>query len=115
MLLSAFIALFVSTAYAQAPTDAEYLILHAAPAIMIKVAECESGTQQFKADGSLVRDGVTGTHVGLFQIAESWIPTAKKHGDDIYTPEGNISFALYLYAKNGLRDWKASKDCWSKK
>lgn len=83
-----------------------------APAILVQVAWCESGQKQFYEDGSLVRDGVTGTHVGLFQISEDWIPTAKKLGDNIYTPEGNIAFALYLYQKNGLRDWKASQSCW---
>lgn len=89
-------------------------MLYAAPSALIKVADCESGTQQFKPNGKVLRDRVYGTHVGIFQIGESWIPIAKKRGDDIYTPEGNISFALYLYSKNGLQDWEASHDCWGK-
>lgn len=112
MTLNLFIALFVATAYAQTPTPQEYLMLNAAPAVMIDIARCESGTRQFYDDGSLVRDGVTGTHVGLFQISEGWIKTAKTFDDDIYMPRGNVDFALRLYKKYGTQPWNASKFCW---
>lgn len=79
---------------------------------MIDIAQCESGTVQYLSNGKVIRDHVYGTHVGLFQIAESWIPVARKVGDDIYTPQGNIAFALYLYKKNGTSPWTASRDCW---
>lgn len=79
---------------------------------MIEVARCESGTQQFHPDGSLVRDSVTGDHIGLFQISQHY---HSKDGNDITTPEGNIAEALLLYKKNGLRDWKASEGCWGHK
>jgi len=78
------------------------------------VAECESGVQQYNSDGTILKDNVYGTHYGLFQISKGWIPTAKAHGWDIFTPEGNVAMALYLYKQHGLRDWKASQECWGK-
>lgn len=88
--------------------------------IMDAVAGCESGNgtpgsgQQFYPNGKIVRDYALGNHVGLFQIAESWSPTAKKMGMDIYTAAGNRAFAEYLHEKDGLHDWLASQSCWSK-
>ncbi len=40
--------------------------------------------------------------------------TAEKMGLDIYTLEGNMAYAKYLYEKNGLSDWDASRPCWGK-
>lgn len=51
---------------------------------------------------------------GLMQINSQHIPLAKKMGIDIFTPEGNTQFAIYLIKKNGLRDWGYSKSTWSK-
>lgn len=50
---------------------------------------------------------------GLMQINSQHIPLAKKMGIDIFTPEGNADFAIYLIKKNGLRDWGYSKSTWS--
>lgn len=84
------------------------------PPVLLEIARCESNSQQFYPNGTLVRDYLTGTHVGIYQISEDWIPIAKKQGWDIYTAEGNTAMAIYLYSKNGTRDWNASKHCWSK-
>lgn len=50
---------------------------------------------------------------GLFQINSQHIPLAKSMGINIFTPEGNAKFAIYLMKKNGLRDWGYSKSTWS--
>ena len=50
---------------------------------------------------------------GLFQINSQHIPLAKSMGIDIFTPEGNAEFAIYLIKKNGLRDWGYSKSTWN--
>lgn len=102
----------MATAYAQTPTPQEYLTLYAAPAILIEIARCESNTQQFNSDGSLVRDSVTGDHVGLFQISQR---LHSNDGNSITTPEGNIAEALLLYQKYGTQPWLASKGCWNTK
>lgn len=89
--------------------------MYAAPAIMVKVAQCESGLAQYQPDGALVHDPITGDHIGLFQISRTLhAKQALSQGWDITTPEGNIAEALWLYRKNGLTDWKASESCWSK-
>lgn len=85
------------------------------PPIMIEVARCESGQKQFYPNGSLVRDGVTGTHVGIFQIGELvWNKKAKELGYNLYEAEGNIKMGLYIYKNFGTAPWKASQDCWGK-
>ena len=82
---------------------------------MYYIAECESGTQQFLPNGHLVRDHVTGTHVGIYQISVHYKKDALSHGWDITTREGNTEYALYLYNNEGTRPWDASKPCWQPK
>lgn len=53
--------------------------------------------------------------VGKYQINETYhLAEAQKMGMNIYTLEGNTDFALYLYNKNGTKDWNWSKSCWNK-
>lgn len=78
---------------------------------MVDVARCESTMRQFDKNGDVVRSGTD--DVGVFQINEYFHrETAARMGMDIYTTDGNISYARYLYDKNGLHDWSASKPCW---
>ena len=71
---------------------------------MIKVAQCESGTRQFTADGTVVRNK---SYVGVFQIDENiHAQVALKQGLDIYTAIGNIAYAKRLYDANGTNPWK---------
>jgi hypothetical protein len=88
------------------------------PAILQKIAFCESGNRQFQVNNSelppvVLRGKQNPLDVGRFQINEFYhLKTAKKLGMDIYTWEGNTQYALYLYSKNGTRDWNWSKSCW---
>lgn len=86
---------------------------NAVPPQLIAIAQCESGGKQFNADGTVVENPITHDY-GLFQIHESWLPTAKKMGlDVINSPMDNIEFALWLSNKDpGFTDWSASKKCW---
>jgi hypothetical protein len=81
------------------------------PPILKKVAQCESGARQYNANGRIVKNPVTPDY-GIFQINAIHVKTAQALGYDIFSEEGNIRFAMYLYQKNGLRDWNASKHCW---
>lgn len=83
-------------------------MVRGAPAVMIAIAYAESGYRQFDSKGTLLCDGVTHTHCGIFQIGKEHRKQALSKGWDIDTPEGNISEALYLYSINGTRDWNAS-------
>ncbi len=81
---------------------------------LIKVAECESRFRQYDANGDVFR-GVVPADVGVMQINERyWGDTADKIGVNLYTTEGNMQYARYLYLKEGLRPWKASSACWTK-
>lgn len=107
-----FISLLLATAFLLYPAPTQAYSRNTAPAALIQVALCESGGKQFYANGDLV---VSKTNdIGLYQINERWISTAQALGYDIFTPEGNTAFALWLYHKDGLSDWSASKPCWDK-
>ncbi len=82
--------------------------------ILAEVARCESHFTQFTDSGNVLRGKVVRADVGVMQINEDYhLTEAKKLGYDIYTLEGNMAFAKYLYSKNGARDWLASSKCWS--
>lgn len=88
---------------------------------LIDVCTCESGQgtgepQQFNIEtGEVLRGEKNPLDIGMCQINEYWNgKDARKHGWDIYTEEGNILMANYLYKTQGLIPWNASKTCWSK-
>ena len=33
---------------------------------------------------------------------------------NLFTEEGNTAYALYLFNKNGFKDWENSRSCWGK-
>jgi hypothetical protein len=96
------------------------------PAIMVRVAACEStgnpnGTpRQFNSDGSPLwgNDPITGKpimrDVGYFQInTYAHAEELKALGLDVVHSEAdNIAYAMILYKRNGLKDWTASENCW---
>jgi len=82
---------------------------------LAEVARCESTFVQFEKNGEIRRGKQNPDDIGVMQINEYYhAKTAKKLGDDLYTLEGNMAYAKYLYEKNGLSDWEASKPCWEK-
>lgn len=83
------------------------------PPIMQKIAWCESGHRQFDENGEVLRGRQNPQDVGLFQINEYYhLEDSKKLGYDIYTIEGNIAYALYLYQQQGTTPWNWSRECW---
>lgn len=77
------------------------------------VAYCESRFRQYDANGNILRGIVNSRDVGVFQINEHYhLETALKKGIDLYTLEGNMEYARYLYENQGLQPWKASRPCW---
>jgi hypothetical protein len=82
---------------------------------MIAVAECESRFRQFDKDGKVIKNPGS-TAIGVMQIMASLhTEPAQKLGLDITTVEGNLGYARYLYEKQGIRPWNASKKCWESK
>ena len=81
--------------------------------VMIAVAKCESGFTMFSGDKAL--NGGSGGMIGIFQInAEVHARYAKRLGMDIYTLNGNLAYARYLYEREGTQPWYSSSECWEK-
>lgn len=86
------------------------------PKELVAIRACESEDKQFGPTGKVLRGIVNPKDIGLFQINEFYhLETAQKLGIDIYTEKGNTEYALWLYEKQGMKPWLASKDCWQKK
>lgn len=84
--------------------------------ILAEISKCESRFIQFDLDGSIHRGRVNSNDVGAMQINTYYhLETSKKLGYDIFTLEGNMDYAEYLYKKEGTRPWSASKPCWGGK
>ena len=83
--------------------------------IMAKIAYCESRYRQYDTDGSIFRGKVNDQDVGIMQVNEYYhSATAEKLGLDLYTIQGNVAYARYLYEKEGTRPWSSSEPCWGK-
>jgi hypothetical protein len=83
--------------------------------IMVQIARCESQFRQLDKDGSIHRGNVNSEDVGVMQINEHYhLDTAEKNNYNIYTLEGNTSYARKLYEKEGTQPWSSSKACWGK-
>jgi hypothetical protein len=83
--------------------------------IMIEVARCESRFKQFDNDGSIHRGVVNNLDLGVMQVNEYYHgKTAIKLGLNLYTIQGNVAYAKYLYEKEGTQPWSSSSPCWNK-
>jgi hypothetical protein len=81
---------------------------------MIAIANCESNFTQYDSTGTIVRNPQSSA-VGVFQIMDSvHSEVAANLGLDIYTTQGNLAYARYLYEHEGTAPWNASKACWGK-
>lgn len=82
--------------------------------MMVNVARCESTFREFGKDGEVLRGKVNPLDRGIFQINETYhLRDSAKMGIDIYTIEGNIAYARYLYDTQGTKPWNWSRGCWS--
>ena len=82
--------------------------------LLVDIARCESAFRQYGTDGQVLRGKANHEDVGVMQINEKYhADQAKKLGYDIYTVEGNVAFAKYLYAKYSTDPWSSSEVCWA--
>ena len=89
--------------------------LAAVPAVLEKIAICESGGKQFNENGEVVRGEIHSADVGKYQINSAvWKGEAKKLGLDLFTEEGNEQFAMELYRRYHTVPWESSRSCWEK-
>lgn len=82
---------------------------------LIDIARCESKFTQFNSEGTALRGGYGSKMIGVFQIYEDiHAEYAKGLGMDIYTLEGNLAYARYLFDRKGTKPWLSSMPCWGK-
>ncbi len=83
--------------------------------IMVAVSGCESHFRQFSTSGDVIRGEQNNRDVGVMQINEDYhLDTAQLLGINIYTIEGNMAYARYLYEHEGTAPWSSSQYCWSR-
>jgi hypothetical protein len=99
----------------QAASVKEYVQTYFADeSVMVEIASCESHFRQFGSDGQVLKNPKSSA-VGVFQIMSSiHDPIANDLRVDIYTIQGNLAYAKYLYEKQGTAPWSSSKSCWGK-
>jgi len=82
--------------------------------LLTRIAICESGLVQFKKDGSVLRGRENASDTGVFQINLYYHKEkADELGFDLFTTEGNIAYAVWLYQQQGTVPWLASARCWN--
>ncbi len=83
--------------------------------LLVNIARCESHFRQYLSDGSIHRGRANSRDVGIMQINEKYhLDRALDLGIDIYSIEGNLAYAKFLFDKQGSQPWSASAPCWKK-
>lgn len=81
--------------------------------VMVRVAWCESKHRQFNKKGTVLRGEQNPQDVGIFQINEYWnLAEAQRLGHNIYSVDGNIEHAKYMFKRYGTKPWSWSQWCW---
>ena len=84
--------------------------------ILAEIAGCESRFRHYDKNGDVIRGELTPKDVGVMQINEYYHgKTVDILGYNIYTLEGNMAYAKWLYEQEGTTPWNSSKYCWGKK
>lgn len=74
---------------------------------MSDIVSCESGYRQYDKSGKVLTSGTN--DIGIFQINESWIPTATEMGYDITKPADNFKFAGHILKVQGYNAWVCNR------
>ncbi len=83
--------------------------------VLKRIAEAESGFNHYDKNGDVLRGKLNKSDIGIFQINEYYhLKKSQELEFDIYNKEDNIKYAIYLYKKNGTKDWSWSKKIWSR-
>ena len=81
--------------------------------VMISVARCESTFRHTLADGSVLRGKVDARDTGVMQINLGYHGvTTQKLGLNMENIYDNMAYARFLYEKQGVQPWSASRPCW---
>lgn len=79
---------------------------------LVPICKCESGLRQYNPDGTVLRGVINPQDVGICQINLKYHgQAAEDMGLDLFTLEGNITYANRLYASEGATPWGWSAGC----
>lgn len=88
---------------------------------LIPICACESAgrpdaiPQHYDTEGNVLRGIINPRDIGMCQISQTyWGEVAIELEYDIFTEEGNILMANYIFEKHGSDPWKWSRHCWNK-
>lgn len=114
-LLAVLLVVLPSGVQALGEQEADVRSAFADAPVMIAIARCESKFTQFGKGGTALHGGMGGKMIGIFQVyGDIHADYAKARGMDVYTTEGNIAYARYLYEREGTKPWLSSFHCWEK-
>ncbi len=83
--------------------------------ILAEIARCESQFRQYNSDGDILRGKVNKSDLGVMQVNKYYHgEKAEELGFDLESIDGNLSYAKYLFDKEGSTPWNSSKKCWKK-
>ena len=104
----------ISSKMAVADTKILFVQSTSTPAVMSRIAHCESNNSQLNKSGQvLINVNTNGTtDIGLYQINSIHNKQATALGYDLTKRADNIAYAMYLYENNGTGDWQSSAKCW---
>jgi len=81
--------------------------------VMIQVARCESTFRHALADGSVLTGFVDNRDTGVMQINTFYHQAvADELGFNLLDLNDNMAYARYLYEREGVQPWNASRPCW---
>jgi hypothetical protein len=73
----------------------------------------EAEPRQYDQNGKVLRGFVNSSDIGACQInLEAHKDEIARLGIDVFTLEGNVQFANFLYERDGTAPWKYSASCW---
>jgi len=101
----------------KAPQTMEELVrdYYSETPILVEIARCESHFRHYDKNGDVMRGTTNTKDVGVMQINEAYhSDKAETLGLDIYSLDGNLEYAKYLYEKEGTKPWRSSAKCWSR-
>ena len=83
--------------------------------VLADIAWCESRTRHLDKEGNIVRGTVDPDDIGVMQINTRYHEKkAEELGLDLYSLNGNLAYAQYLYDRQGVKPWLASASCWGR-
>jgi len=83
--------------------------------VLADIAWCESRMRHLGAKGDIIRGKIDPDDIGVMQINTRYHEEkAVELGYDLYSLNGNLAYARYLYEKEGTKPWLSSSLCWGR-